>query len=229
MAFVVYAPTTGLIDSWRRTQKDADARATENDGLTAHQGVVARPRWAQPKRSYFDPSDTTIAPDRIPAPTDVQITRAVVQAVHRAFYDDVYPRIERFGWTFPYSLKADVEDMLLGAKKAFYMRMLDSTIPHARRRDFARKILFGPSEITGHGTPTGTIKLFAVVDAASYSGVWSRAAPLEWLTWNAGDGAYERRTLQASLNASRRDFPSSGVPDFMTIDLLTEAWIGGIL
>ena len=219
--YVIYNPTSWLVDSWAPSQAKADIQAAKGTTLSAYQGETVRPRWAQPKNCYFNASTNTYQHDRIIPPTGVAIVQFAALQVHRAYYGEVYPRIERYGWTFPYNLKADVEDVLLGAKKAFYLRMRDGRIPVAQRVAYAQNIFFGPSEITGHGTPTATIKLFSAVDSVRIPSN-PRGRPMEWLRWDADAGAYIRQSMANAVRTASTDFPSSGLPNFMEIDLLSE-------
>lgn len=227
MGFVVYNTSTDLVDSIRITQADADTRASESTLLSAYQGSVTVPRWVEPGVSYFDPDTAEFEEERELAIGGLIALKQAVRETHQAFYGEVYPRIQLYGTDYPADLKAKVEDVILGAKKAFYIRVRNFTYSHDRRQDYAEKVLLGPSSITGHGTATATIKLFNAVAGASLTG-WTRGDPLEWLVWDAADQEYDRRSLADSITSNLTNFPSASNPDFDNIDLVSESWIDSL-
>ena len=219
-----------LVESIRATQALANAHAATRAALTAHQGAVTVPRHIQPGRGYFDPSDATFAADRIPVLTGAAMTRVMAARTIAAFADVVYPRIERIGWRFEYSLKADVEDLLLGVTRLAYMRVRDASIPHLRRQDYIGGLLLGPSEVLHPGAEdgTGTRELYRAAAATRYPSGWRRGRPVEFMEWNTAAGRYDQRTVQASVNAAATDAPAANWPDFGAVDILDPAWTASI-
>ena len=221
MAFIVYVTDTGLIDSFRRTQAEADAIALKNAKLTAYQGDVDRPRWAQPKTTFFDAGDASFKPEETapPPPTaGVEFVKMKAAQLHNqlSFWD---AQVDELRLGQPSKIVGLAHDLILGARKANYIIMRHSTVSEVLRGEWVDRMGRGAGDIT---------------DARSY---YARAAgltlpddfvagdPVMW--FNISNGAIISRTLQEAIDAQSVDFAASS-KDFSTIDLLGTEWIKDI-
>ena len=221
--YIVYDTATGLIDSIRISQTNADTRAAEEVNLSAHTGSVTVPRWVVPEQHYFKPATSTFSRESLPT---LEITRIVLRTVHTQYYQSIYPRVLEAALGYPDELRAKTMNLLLGQVKAVYIKANDSDLSHALRRAYAATAIFGPSEITGHGTPEGMKTLFSTIAGITLPDDYTPGDPVSFIVLNDDSDGYDRRTAQTSITAYATDFPSP--PSFDSINLTDPSWIEAI-
>ena len=115
----------------------------------------------------------------------------------------------------PSVLRALGHDLLLGQRKALYLRATATTATVAGVRSYAGQISRGSSDITS--VPTFFQKAAGII-----KGRWTDGDPVEWATLTGGVAT--RRLLQAAITAAPNDFRAN-VRDFSAIDLGTDDWV----
>ena len=120
-----------------------------------------------------------------------------------------------------------VNDLLLGQVRAFYVRMMDSSLTLARRSAYATKVLLGPTEVTGHGTAAGTRTLMNAVNDGDLSSL-TDGQMIEFITWDSVNSEYDRRSLAASVTAAATDFTSVTEPTWADVNLRDSDWANNI-
>ena len=115
----------------------------------------------------------------------------------------------------PSAIRALGHDLILGQRKALYLRSTAAAAAVAAVRSYAGQISRGASDVTS--VPT----FFQVANTLN-KGTWVDGDPVEWATLTGNVAT--RRLLQAAITAAPTDFRAN-VRDFSAINLGTDDWV----
>ena len=115
----------------------------------------------------------------------------------------------------PSAIRELVHDLILGQRKALYLRSTAAAAAGAAIQSYAGQISMGSSDIT-------TVQTFFQKAAGINKGTWADGDPVEWATLTGSVAT--RRLLQAAITAAPTDFRAS-VRDFSAINLGTDDWV----
>ena len=216
MAYVIYETADRLVVIARQTQTAANAAVTAlgaghatievDDGNSGHE----LPANFAPGFMYVTVRGVLVA-----EPISGAIAKRESTFGALAQLDSWEDNLNARGRGQPSVIQALGHDLLLGQRKALYLRVTDVAATAAGVRSYADQISRGSSDIT-------SVPTFFQKAAGINKGQWADGDPMEWATLT-GERA-TRRLLQASITAAPNDFRAN-VRNFSAIDLGTDDWV----
>jgi hypothetical protein len=216
MAYAIYETTDRLVVSARQAQTAANAAVTAlgaghatievDDGNRGHE----LPANFAPGFMYVTTGGVLVADPISGAIAKREATFGALAQLD--FWED---NLNARGKGQPSVIRALGHDLLLGQRKALYLRATAATATAAGVQSYAGQISRGSSDII-------SVPTFFQKAAGINKGQWTDGDPVEWATLT-GDVA-TRRLLQAAITAAPNDFRVNA-RNFSAIDLGTDDWV----
>ena len=216
MAYAIYETTDRLVVSVRQTRTAATAAVT---ALGAGYATIEvdDENGGNELPSNFAPGFMYVTTGGVLTTDPISGAIAKREATFGAlaqldFWED---NLNARGKGQPSMIRALGHDLLLGQRKALYLRVTAATVTAAGVQSYAGQISRGSSDIT-------SVPTFFQKAAGINKGPWTDGDPVEWATLT-GDVA-TRRMLQAAISAAPSDFRVNA-RNFSAIDLGTDDWV----